>query len=207
MTSKLWLISSSSEAGPVTSTTVAPSADFGALRLVGAAGGWSPRSNSPARMSSSSARAVSSLRQKGRCELIELMIVSKRPGRSISGSGYCLWLLALRLTAMIMSQCADTTGTMGRGLSRPPSTSMRLPCITGVNRLGMAAEARIASSRLPSWNQISCWLVRSVATAVKGIGRSSMQILPTMSRIRPNTFSPRIAPRLKLGSTRRSRSR
>lgn len=30
----------------------------------------------------------------------------------------------------------------------------------------IAAEARMAWCRQPSWNQISCWLVRSVATAV-----------------------------------------
>ncbi|MNZ07504.1 hypothetical protein D3C78_242830 [compost metagenome] len=67
---------------------------------------------------------------------------------------------------MIRSQWLETTGMIGNGLSNPPSTSMRLPWTTGVNRLGMAAEARMAWCRQPSWNQISCWLVRSVATAV-----------------------------------------
>ncbi|MNP25369.1 hypothetical protein D3C76_1181730 [compost metagenome] len=75
-------------------------------------------------------------------------------------------LVALRFTAMIRSAWLDPTGTIGSGFSRPPSTSMRLPCTTGVNRLGIAAEARMAWCRLPSWNQISCWLTRSVATAV-----------------------------------------
>ncbi len=108
---------------------------------------------------------------------------------------------------MMMSLWLETTGTIGNGLSIPPSTSIRLPCMTGVNRLGMAAEARMASSKLPSWNQISCWFVRSVATAVNGIGKSSMLTDPSISRIRPKIFSPRIAPRLKLGSTNRSMSK
>ncbi|MCY1186438.1 hypothetical protein D9M73_273140 [compost metagenome] len=65
-------------------------------------------------------------------------------GRSITGNWYSRWVVALRLTAMIRSQWLETTGMIGNGLSRPPSTSMRLPWTTGVNRLGMAAEARMA---------------------------------------------------------------
>ncbi|MNV43298.1 hypothetical protein D3C71_1350080 [compost metagenome] len=110
------------------------------------------------------------LRRNGKREPSELNKASKRilnaAGRSITGNWYCFWLVALRLTAMIRSQWLDTTGTIGSGLRMPPSTNMRLPCITGVNRLGMAAEARMAWCRQPSWNQISCWLVRSAATAV-----------------------------------------
>ena len=88
------------------------------------------------------------LRRNGMRDPSELISASKRilnaAGRSMTGNWYCFWLVELRFTAMIMSQWLDTTGTIGSGLRMPPSTSMRLPCITGVNRLGIAAEARIA---------------------------------------------------------------
>ncbi|MCY1416211.1 hypothetical protein D9M71_317130 [compost metagenome] len=138
-----------------------PVADFGAPSRSGAAAGcWFSGSAlsashglggaNPSATISFSMRISSSagLRRNGKREPSELNKASKRilnaAGRSITGNWYCFWLVALRLTAMIRSQWLDTTGTIGSGLRMPPSTSMRLPCITGVNRLGMAAEARMA---------------------------------------------------------------
>ena len=155
MTSKLWLITSSSEAGPLRSASREPLAEVldeacGLLTTGSSqalAAGASSKSNSPS-------SASLPLRLNGKREPRDSINRSKRffnaGGRSMTGSWYCFWLVALRLTAMIRSQWLATTGTIGRGLSRPPSTSMRLPCTTGVKRLGIAAEARMAWCRQPS---------------------------------------------------------
>ena len=55
-----------------------------------------------------------------------------------------------RLQFEISTLARASAAMAGRGLRMPPSTSMRLPCMTGVNRLGIAAEARMAWCRQPS---------------------------------------------------------
>ena len=52
---------------------------------------------------------------------------------------------------------------------------------TGVMTPGIAIEARTAESSGPRWNQTSRRARRSVATAVNGIGRSSISWSPTSS--------------------------
>ena len=59
---------------------------------------------------------------------------------------------------------------------------------------GSAAEARIAALTGPSRNQCSSPVSRSVATAVNGMGRSSMRASPRMPATRAKIFSPRMAP-------------
>ncbi|MCY1432679.1 hypothetical protein D9M71_486860 [compost metagenome] len=141
----LWLISSSRLSGAPFSTT------WIWLALAAATPWVEPPSGNPSVPSSRAGRSGSLRRKNGRrapSAPIEPIIWSRRffsaAGRSITGSSYCTWLVALTLTATIRSQRLETTGTIGIGLSRPPSTSTREPCTTGVNRLGMAAEARMA---------------------------------------------------------------
>jgi len=78
----------------------------------------------------------------------------------------------------------------------------------GVIRLGIAIEARMATSTGPLVNQTSRRLPRSVATAVYGIGRSSISAPSSISVILARTRSNRNAPGAdRAGSSRRSRSR
>ncbi len=76
---------------------------------------------------------------------------------------------------------------------------------TGVMTPGIAIEARTADTSGPRWNQTSRRAWRSVATAVKGIGRSSMSRSPairsTSAKIRPAPIAP---PDDHFGSSRRT---
>jgi len=69
-------------------------------------------------------------------------------------------------TATVTSDCAAVVGSTGSGFTRAPSASRRPCSITGVITLGMAMDARIATSTGPSWNQTSRRLPMSAATAV-----------------------------------------
>jgi len=94
----------------------------------------------------------------------------------------------------VLTLVAAAVGSRGRGLSRPPSTSTRPSTTAGVNRPGIAKEARIAGMRGPRWNHTSRRAARSVATAVKGIGSDSMSTSPTMSSRAAISFSAVAAP-------------
>ena len=97
---------------------------------------------------------------------------------------------------------------MGIGFIMPPSASSRPLSITGTMKLGRAADARIATSTGPCWNHTSLPVSRSVATAVKGTGRSSIRTPANSSRTRAMTLSPRISPgTCSDGSSSRSTSR
>ena len=75
-------------------------------------------------------------------------------------------------TAMITSAPILRASSTGRLSTRPPSTSRRLPCITGAKTPGTDIEARIAAAKFsPFCNSTRSPLTRSVATAVKGIAR------------------------------------
>ncbi len=69
-------------------------------------------------------------------------------------------------TARVKSASAESTASIGTGLSTPPSTSSRPFTMIGVIAPGMATEARIATSTGPEVNHTSRRAPRSVATAV-----------------------------------------
>jgi hypothetical protein len=82
----------------------------------------------------------------------------------------------------------------GTGLTRPPSTSRRSSCTTGVSRPGSATEARTASMTGPRCSQISRPLVSSVATQAKVFGRCSMPWSLNFERKKSTSRAPRISP-------------
>ena len=65
-----------------------------------------------------------------------------------------------------MSASVAVVGPTGTGFIRAPSASKRPLSMTGVIRLGMAIETRIATSTGPLWNQTSRRATMSVVTAV-----------------------------------------
>ena len=83
---------------------------------------------------------------------------------------------------------------MGTGLVSAPSASRRPLSITGVMTVGIAIEARMATSTRPFWNHTSLRARRSVATAVNAMGRSSISTPARSSRTRARILSARIAP-------------
>ena len=95
---------------------------------------------------------------------------------------------------MVKSASTAATASTGTGLSTPPSTSSRPFTMIGVITPGIATEARIATSTGPEVNQTSRRAPRSVATAVNGIGSSSMRAPSRISPIRASTRSSLIAP-------------
>ena len=126
--------------------------------------------------------------------------------RSSSVTGVGVWAVAL--TASTMSALTETVGMIGSGFSSPPSTSTWPLSWTGVMMPGTAIEARIARSSGPLWNHTSRWRLRSVATAVNGIGRSSIRISPTSASSLVITLPARMAPMaLQVMSTRRNTSK
>jgi hypothetical protein len=74
----------------------------------------------------------------------------------------------LTSTAITTSARTCRIGAIGTGASRPPSTSSRPPIRCGVNSIGMAIEARMASNSGPRLIHTSRWPAMSVATAVNG---------------------------------------
>ena len=113
-----------------------------------------------------------------------------------------------RETATVTSARVATVAAMGTGFMIPPSASSRPLSMTGVMMLGRAIDARTATSTGPSWNQTSLRASRSVATAVKGMGRSSMSRPASSSRTFAMIFSARITPGAEGdGSSSRSTSR
>src|SRR5271157_4416154 len=84
-----------------------------------------------------------------------------------------------RFTAIVMSVSSPDVGAMGTGFRIPPSTRSTPLYLNGVKKRGIAKEARMASKRLPDRIQTSFWPLRSVATAVNEIGRSSINFSPT----------------------------
>src|SRR4030067_596376 len=115
---------------------------------------------------------------------------------------------ALALTTTVRSVRSRRVGAIGIGLTRPPSTSCRPSIVWGVKMVGIAIEARIASNRGPRDNQTSFPFWISVATAVKGTGRSSMLRSPINSMSTSITRSPLNSPVLpKERSSRRITSR
>ena len=80
--------------------------------------------------------------------------------------------------------------------------------MTGAMALGIAIDARSAASTGPSWNHTSRCAIRSVATAVNGMGRSSMRAPASRSRTTAMTFSALMSPAALIdGSSRRITSR
>jgi len=72
----------------------------------------------------------------------------------------------LRLMASVKSASTPMTGSIGTGLSTPPSTSRRPFTMIGVIIAGIAIDALIAVSSGPLVNQTSRRAPRSLATAV-----------------------------------------
>src|SRR3989338_1279413 len=109
MTSKLWLITSSSEAGPLRSASREPLAEVldeacGLLTTGSSqalAAGASSKSNSPS-------SASLPLRLHGKREPRDSISRSKRffnaGGRSMTGSWYCFWLRSEEHTSELQSQ-------------------------------------------------------------------------------------------------------
>lgn len=73
------------------------------------------------------------------------------------------------VTATVSSAGVPSSGSIGTGLTRPPSASSRPLIMTGVMALGMAMDARIARRSGPRWNRDSLREVMPVATAVNGM--------------------------------------
>ena len=95
---------------------------------------------------------------------------------------------------------------MGIGFIMPPSASSRPLSMTGVMKLGRAIEARIATSTGPRWNHTSLREIRSVATAVKGTGSSSITAPSSSSLTWAITLPPRIRPGARREGSRRRRT-
>ncbi len=111
-------------------------------------------------------------------------------------------------TARVKSAWTPVVGSTGTGLRRPPSARSRPFSITGVMMLGIAIEARMAASTGPRCSQTSRRLEMSAATAVNGIGRSSMRAPLRISLTLPTTRSALMAPGSEIaGSSRRRTSR
>ncbi len=83
---------------------------------------------------------------------------------------------------MVSCVASPTVGPTGTGLTMAPSSSIRPPRSNGVNTSGVAIDARMASNRSPSRSHTSAPDSRSVAMAVKVIGRSSMAQSPISER-------------------------
>ena len=78
----------------------------------------------------------------------------------------------------------------GHGIQDPPSTRSTPLYRNGVKKSGIANEARMASKRLPDRIQTSFCPLRSVATAVNEMGRSSINFSPTRPIRVLTSFSP-----------------
>ena len=65
------------------------------------------------------------------------------------------------------------TTSAGTLLRAPPSMSRCGPIVTGSSTAGSAIDPRMASARLPAPSTIWRAVIRSVAIALKGVGRSS----------------------------------
>ena len=85
------------------------------------------------------------------------------------------------LTLMRRSSGWRFTRLRGRGLTSPPSTRVCGPMLTGLNTVGMEIDERMARKRLPLRKATSRRVSRSVATAQKGMGSSSMRTSGTSS--------------------------
>ena len=100
----------------------------------------------------------------------------------------------LRSTAITTSAPIARASDTGTGLTRPPSTSIRPSCTTGVNRAGSAMEARTASMVEPSRSQTSAPVSSAVATAAKGMCSSSIGRSTKLRRKNSIRRSPLIMP-------------
>ena len=94
-----------------------------------------------------------------------------------------------KVTATVRSATEEASTLTGTWLETPPSTSRRPLSAIGGNTPGIAIEARSAGSIGPELNHTSRRAHRSVATAVKGIGRSSIRCTPMISLTRDRTRS------------------
>src|SRR5450759_5392058 len=113
------------------------------------------------------------------------------------GSSPTWWAFSpLRLMASVKSASTPMTGSIGTGLSTPPSTSRRPFTMIGVIIAGIAIDALIAVSSGPLVNHTSRRAPRSLATAVYGIGRSSIITPSRYSVLRPSTRWSRRTPGL-----------
>jgi len=99
-----------------------------------------------------------------------------------------------RSTAMTISAPMARHSETGTGLTRPPSTSIRPSFRTGVNRPGIAIEARTASTTPPSRSHISRPLARSVATQENAFGNSSIRWSSSCLRRKETSLPPSISP-------------
>ena len=93
-----------------------------------------------------------------------------------------------------MSPSVLCTLSSGIGLSIPPSIKLTPFQSKGSSTLGIETDALIASFSLPLLKTTSFWLSTSVATALKGIGKSSIRISPINLFISLNTLIPLINP-------------
>ena len=93
---------------------------------------------------------------------------------SISFTVFCASGNPFNATAIVKSVPSFKVGAIGIGLIIPPSTSVRPFDLKGENIIGTAMDAAIASNNGPFENQTSFCFIKSVATAVKPIGKSSM---------------------------------
>ena len=87
------------------------------------------------------------------------------------------------------SASTPITGSIGTGFITPPSTSSRPLTMIGVTTPGIATDARIATSTGPEVNHTSRCAPTSAATAVNGIGNSSIRAPSSISLTRPITRS------------------
>ena len=127
------------------------------------------------------------------CKTVDTRIPERRPVRD---------------TASSRSLSTGASGSSGTGLVTPPSMISRPPTSAGVTTLGIANEARTATSAGPLLNHTSRRALRSVPTAVNGSCMSSIRMSSSISPITDMILLARIAPPpAKDGSSSRRTSR
>lgn len=159
-----------------------------------------PSTARPVEVSSSDRAAlVSSSEEVLRHRLSHSVVGRSRADRRASGSS------PDNPTAIVMSAFTEAIGAIGMGLRMPPSASSRPSSTCGEMTPGMAIEARIASETSPCCNHTALPAIRSVQTAVNGMGKSSIVLSPRISRTASRIFSARRIPAaVSDGSSRRS---